>query len=90
MRRRGRALLFTTGSAALTPIEARAASGVTTTAATVYFRMLHDALAPEGVHVGHVVVVGAVKTEGGLHRSAEVARHLLDEVDGAKPVTVLR
>lgn len=90
MRRRGRgALLFTTGSGALLPSAARAASGVTTTAATVYFRLLHDALAPEGVHVGHVVVVGAVGPDG-PHRPAEVARHLLAQVDGPEPVTVLR
>lgn len=59
MRGRGRGtLLFTTGSGALSPNPERAASGVTTTAATVYIEMLHDALAPEKIHVSHTVIVG--------------------------------
>jgi len=49
-------LLFTTGSAALYPSPDRAASAVTTTAATTYVGLLREALAGTGVRVGHTVV----------------------------------
>ncbi len=76
MRRRGGGtVLFTTGSAALSPSHDRAASGVATTAATVYYRMLHDVLAPEGIHVAHTVIAGAVGP-GKQHEPAVVAEHL--------------
>ncbi len=76
MRRRGSGtMLFTTGSGALTPSHDRAASGVATTAATVYYRMLHDALAPKGIHVAHTVIAGAVGP-GAQHEPAAVADHL--------------
>ncbi len=76
MRRRGRGtVLLTTGSGALSPDPDRAASGVTTTATTVYARLLHEALATEGVHVAHTVVVGAVGP-GLRHEPDAVAEHL--------------
>lgn len=76
MRERGHGtLLFTTGGGALAPSHERAASGITTTAATVYIRMLHDALALEGIHVAHVTIVGAVGP-GATHEPAVVAEAL--------------
>lgn len=61
MRARGHgSLLFTTGSAALRPDPARAASAVTTTATSVYVSLLRDALAGTGVTVGHTMIVGPV------------------------------
>lgn len=61
MRSRGRgSLLFTTGSAALRPSSDRAASAVTTTAASVYIALLREALAETNIRVGHTVIVGAI------------------------------
>jgi short-subunit dehydrogenase len=68
-------LLFTTGSGGLTPSAARAASGVTTTAAAVYVQMLHDELATEGIHAAHVVIVGPIGP-GARHEPDTVAEHL--------------
>lgn len=91
MRGRGRGtLLFTTGSGALSPNPGRAASGVTTTAATVYVRMLHDALAPEGVHAAHTVIVGPIGP-GERHEPMAVAEELWRRyVDRDEAVTVVR
>lgn len=55
-RRRG-TLLFTTGSGALRPSPERAASAVTTAAETAYVGILHEALAPHGVHAAQVAIV---------------------------------
>lgn len=64
MRARGAgSLLFTTGSAALRPDPARAASAVTTTAATAYISLLRRALQDSGVRVGHTVIVGPIDRE---------------------------
>ena len=91
MRERGRGtLLFTTGGGALSPSADRAASGVTTTAETVYVRMLHDTLAPEGIHVSHVVIVGPMGP-GERHEPAAVAEQLWrHHVEGDEAVTVMR
>lgn len=68
-------LMFTTGSGALHPNSARAASAVTTSAASVYLRLLHEACAPIGVVVTHTTVVGPVGP-GQRHEPADVAEHL--------------
>lgn len=84
-------ILFTTGSAGLSPSADRAASGVTTTATTVYVRMLHDALDGSGVHVAHTVIVGPVGPRAGEHHPDEVARELWERhVRRDEPMTVLR
>jgi short-subunit dehydrogenase len=76
MRADGRGtLLFTTGGAALTPSPERAVSGVTYGAETVYVRMLHDALASEGIHAAQTVIVGAIGP-GRQHEPAVIAEHL--------------
>jgi short-subunit dehydrogenase len=79
-------LLFTTGSAALAPDARRAASAVTTTAASVYVSLLRDALGGTGVRVGHTVVVGPIGDEDGQHDPDDVAadlwRHHVGEADG--------
>jgi short-subunit dehydrogenase len=70
-------LLFTTGSAALRPDPARAASAVTTTAASVYVALLREALGGTGVGVGHTVVVGPVaRGQDGAHEPDDVAADL--------------
>ena len=91
MRAHGRGtLLFTTGSAALTPSADRATSGVAYAAQTAYVRMLHDALAPEAVHVAQTVIVGPVGP-GQKHEPATVADHLWQQhLRRDEPLTVLR
>jgi short-subunit dehydrogenase len=54
-------LLFTTGSAAIHPSPERAASAVTTTAATTYISLLRQAVKDAGVRVGHTVIVGPIE-----------------------------
>jgi NADP-dependent 3-hydroxy acid dehydrogenase YdfG len=72
MRTAGRGtLLFTTGSAALTPAAARASSGIVNAAQSVYFRMLHDALGTEGIHAVHAVIAGPIGPHG--HDPADIA-----------------
>jgi NADP-dependent 3-hydroxy acid dehydrogenase YdfG len=57
-------LLFTTGSAALTPTPARASSGIVNAAQSAYIRMLHDQLAGEGIYALHTVIVGPIGGDG--------------------------
>ena len=78
MQARGRgSLLFTTGSAGIDPDPARAASAVTTTAATVYLSLLRQSLEGTGIRVGHTVVVGPIIPGGGQgHDPDDVAADL--------------
>ena len=77
MRAAGRGtLLFTTGSAVLTPRPERASSGIVNAAQATYFRMLHDQLADEGVYALHTVIVGPIG-EGG-HDPDEIAQEMWD------------
>ncbi|MCL3820055.1 SDR family NAD(P)-dependent oxidoreductase [Aeromicrobium wangtongii] len=70
-------LLFTTGSAALAPHPDRAASAVTTTAATVYVALLREALSDTPIRVGHTVIVGPIgRGESGAHDPDEIAADL--------------
>jgi NADP-dependent 3-hydroxy acid dehydrogenase YdfG len=71
--RRG-SLLFTTGSAALTPSSGRATSGVVNAAQSVYIRMLHDALAEDGVYALHAVIVGPIGDGG--HDPSDIAESI--------------
>ena len=73
MRRRGSGtLLFTTGGAAVAPSAERASSAVAYAAEVAYARMLHEALADEGIHVAHTAIVGALGT-GQRHEPAAIA-----------------
>jgi NADP-dependent 3-hydroxy acid dehydrogenase YdfG len=73
MRAAGRGtLLFTTGSAALTPRPERASSGIVNAAQGTYFRMLHDQLADEGIYALHTVIVGPIGDGG--HDPADIAQ----------------
>jgi short-subunit dehydrogenase len=91
---RGRgSLLFTTGSAALHPDPARAASAVTTTAATAYVALLREALADSGVRVGHTVIVGPIdRDRDDAHHPDAVADDIWGHHVGQAPAfpTVLR
>lgn len=81
--RRQGSLLFTTGSAALNPDPARAASVVTTTAATAYVSLLRAALDGTGVRVGHTVIEGPVdRDRSDAHHPDDVAADLWTHHDG--------
>jgi NADP-dependent 3-hydroxy acid dehydrogenase YdfG len=80
MRAAGRGtLLFTTGSAALTPTAARATSGIVNAAQSVYFRMLHDQLTDEGIYALHAVIVGPIGPTG--HDPDDIAQAIWDAAD---------
>lgn len=82
-------LLFTTGSAALTPRPDRASSGIVNAAQTGYFRMLHDQLADEGIYVLHAVIVGPIGGDG--HDPADIAQVMWDAAhQRADPQIVVR
>jgi NADP-dependent 3-hydroxy acid dehydrogenase YdfG len=73
MRAAGRGtLLFTTGSAALTPTPGRASSGIVNAAQATYIRMLHDRLGESGIHALHAVIVGPIGPDG--HDPAAIAQ----------------
>ena len=76
MREAGRGtILFTTGGAAINPYPARAGVGISFAAEVAYARMLHDALADEGVHVAHTAIGGRIEP-GGDHEPDDVAEVL--------------
>jgi NADP-dependent 3-hydroxy acid dehydrogenase YdfG len=77
--RRG-TLLFTTGSAVLTPSPERASSGIVNAAQGTYFRMLHDQLADEGIYALHAVIVGPIGDGG--HNPADIAQAMWDAARG--------
>jgi len=82
-------LLFTSGSGALRPSPERAASAITTAAESTYVALLHEALAPHGVHAGQVAIVGPVGA-GEKHEPDAVAEALWDHhVRRDAPLTVL-
>ena len=73
MRAAGRGtILFTTGGAAIKPYPERAGVGISFAAEVAYARMLHDALAGEGVFVGHTAIGGRI-APGEAHEPSDVA-----------------
>jgi NADP-dependent 3-hydroxy acid dehydrogenase YdfG len=71
-------ILFTTGGAAVNPYPARAGVGISFAAEVAYARMLHDELAPRGIHVGHTAIAGRI-APGGDHEPADIADALWDQ-----------
>ncbi len=68
-------ILFTTGGAAINPYPQRAGVGISFAAEVAYARMLHDELAPRGVHVAHTAIGGRIAS-GGDHEPDDVAATL--------------
>ncbi|MGW3981921.1 SDR family NAD(P)-dependent oxidoreductase [Streptomyces mirabilis] len=61
MRARGRGtLLFVNGGTAVRPHPERAGTSVAFAAESAYARMLHDALVDDNVHVGQLIIPGAI------------------------------
>jgi NADP-dependent 3-hydroxy acid dehydrogenase YdfG len=68
-------ILFTTGGAAVKPYPERAGVGVSFAGEVAYARMLHEALADKGVHVGHTAIAGRI-APGEDHEPDDVAEVL--------------
>jgi hypothetical protein len=70
------------------PSPDRATSGVVNAAQAMYFKMLHDALAADGVHVQHAVIVGPIGPGG--HDSDAIAQALWrGHVERAQALTII-
>ncbi|MFI7347315.1 SDR family NAD(P)-dependent oxidoreductase [Streptomyces sp. NPDC049936] len=88
-RQRG-TLLFTTGGAAVQPHPDRAVSAIAYAAESAYVRLLHDALATDGVQVAQATVVGPIGP-GARHEPDMVAEELWRlHVDREESLVVLR
>jgi NADP-dependent 3-hydroxy acid dehydrogenase YdfG len=65
-------ILYTTGGAAIRPYPERAGVGISFAGEVAYARMLHDAVADRGVHVGHTAIAGTIG-EGKDHEPSDIA-----------------
>jgi NADP-dependent 3-hydroxy acid dehydrogenase YdfG len=65
-------IMFTTGGAAVNPYPLRARVGISFAGEVAYARMLHDELAPSGVHVAHTAIGGRI-APGMDHEPEDVA-----------------
>lgn len=65
-------ILFTTGGAAVEPYPLRAGVGISFAGEVAYARMLHEELAPRGIHVAHTAIGGAIGP-GKDHEPDEIA-----------------
>jgi NADP-dependent 3-hydroxy acid dehydrogenase YdfG len=79
MRALGRGtVLFVNGGTAVRPHPERAGTSIAFAAESAYARMLHDALAPENIHVAQLIVPGAIRPDA-AHSSPDVlAERLFD------------
>jgi short-subunit dehydrogenase len=88
-------ILFVNGGGAVRPHPDRAGTSVAFAAASAYARMLHDALAAEGIHVAQLIIPGAIVpghprkdpavlagTLWGIHEGRTGFRHFADDLDG--------
>lgn len=76
MRAAGRGtILYTTGGAAINPYPLRAGVGISFAGEVAYARMLHEQLAPEGIHVAHTAIAGRI-APGADHEPDDVAELL--------------
>ncbi|MFE6822260.1 SDR family NAD(P)-dependent oxidoreductase [Streptomyces sp. NPDC057690] len=95
MRALGRGtVLFVNGGTAVVPRPERAGTSIAFAAQSAYGRLLHDTLAPEGIHVGQLVIPGAIilghhrkdpavlaETLWSMHTDRHGFRHFADDLD---------
>ncbi|MFE1878733.1 SDR family NAD(P)-dependent oxidoreductase [Streptomyces diastatochromogenes] len=95
MRALGRGtILFVNGGTAAVPHPERAGTSIAFAAESAYGHLLHDRLAPEGIHVAQLVIPGAIlpghvrkdpavlaDTLWGMHRDRHGFRHYADNLD---------
>ncbi|MFC9277976.1 SDR family NAD(P)-dependent oxidoreductase [Streptomyces collinus] len=96
MRELGRGtILLVNGGTAAVPHPERAGTSIAFAAESAYGHLLHDRLAPEGIHVGQLVIPGAITaghvrkdpsvladTLWAMHRDRRGYRHYADDLDG--------
>ena len=86
--------LFVNGGTAVVPHPDRAGTSIAFAAESAYGHLLHDALAPEGIHVGQLIIPGAIvpghhrkdpavlaDTLWAIHRDRHGFRHFADDLD---------
>ncbi|MEU5532050.1 SDR family NAD(P)-dependent oxidoreductase [Streptomyces sp. NPDC020362] len=95
MRALGRGtILFVNGGSAAVPHPDRAGTSIAFAAESAYGHLLHDRLAPEGIHVAQLVIPGAITpghvrkdpsaladTLWGMHQDRHGFRHYADDLD---------
>ncbi|MFF4555924.1 SDR family NAD(P)-dependent oxidoreductase [Streptomyces sp. NPDC001422] len=95
MRSLGRGtVLFVNGGSAVIPHPERAGTSIAFAAESAYGHLLHDTLAPDGIHVGQLIIPGAIspghprkdpdalaETLWGMHRDRHGFRHFADDLD---------
>ncbi|MET7742491.1 SDR family NAD(P)-dependent oxidoreductase [Streptomyces sp. NPDC005385] len=95
MRSLGRGtVLFVNGGSAVIPHAERAGTSIAFAAESAYGHLLHDTLAPDGIHVGQLIIPGAIspghprkdpgalaETLWGMHRDRHGFRHFADDLD---------
>lgn len=80
MRELGRGtVLFVNGGSAVRPNTNVAGTSIAFAGESAYARMLHDALAPENIHVGQLIVPGAIRPDA-EHSSPEALAQRLYEI----------
>ncbi|NEA98756.1 SDR family NAD(P)-dependent oxidoreductase [Streptomyces sp. SID13726] len=79
MRELGRGtLLFVNGGTGARPHPERAGTSIAFAGESAYARMLHDALAPENIHVAQLIVPGAIRPDAEHSSPDALARRLYD------------
>lgn len=95
MRSLGRGtVLFVNGGSAVIPHAERAGTSIAFAAESAYGHLLHDTLGPDGIHVGQLIIPGAIspghprkdpgalaETLWGMHRDRHGFRHFADDLD---------
>jgi NADP-dependent 3-hydroxy acid dehydrogenase YdfG len=71
-------LLFVNGSSAVRPNPAVAGTSIAFAAESAYARMLHDALAPENIHVAQLIIPGAIRPDAEHSNPDTLAQRLYD------------
>ncbi|MEV5712980.1 SDR family NAD(P)-dependent oxidoreductase [Amycolatopsis mediterranei] len=79
MRALGRGtVLFVNGGSAVRPHPGRAGTSIAFAAESAYARMLHEALAPDGIHVAQLIVPGAIRPGSATSSPDILAERLFD------------
>jgi NADP-dependent 3-hydroxy acid dehydrogenase YdfG len=79
MRELGRgSVLFVNGGSAVRPNVNVAGTSIAFAGESAYARMLHDALAPENIHVAQLIVPGAIRPHAGHSSPDALARRLYE------------
>lgn len=79
MRELGRGtLLFVNGGTAARPHPDRAGTSIAFAGESAYARMLHDALAPENIHVAQLIIPGAIRPDAERNSPDALAERLYD------------